>query len=269
MDPDIAAEDPTNPFFADLMAGLTASQDQWLVQATDPAGQSERPSTPADQEVMRGYEDMADTCVCPPLPSRSSVELTVSQMKIEPWHLYDEKQPLHFIVNSLKGFIGDIVATGTTPFLHRYLYRDHMPPCVVSCFAASALYANRTPANSAVVMRALDSSVRELRDAEAARFGVATTPLDRLARAQALFLYLIIRLLDGDVVLRAHGERDLPLLRTWLHDLGRIRDNLGDEAASKQLPREWEVSLVPPLSSTSSPSPARRGYLPNPSGGPF
>lgn len=145
----------------------------------------------------------------------------------------------------MKGFTADLGTHNATPFLHRYLYRDYTPHCILSCFATSVLYANRTPANTAMVMRALHSSVRELVDAEAGR--VLATPVEKLARAQALFLYQIVRLFDGDVALRAQGEKDIPLLQAWLGELCKVRDNLGDLAqledttARKQPPKEWEV----------------------------
>lgn len=97
-----------------------------------------------------------------------------------------------------------------------------------------------------MVMRVLHSSVRELVDTEAGR--VVATPAEKLARAQTLFLYQIIRLFDGDVILRAQGEKDMPLLQTWLGDLCRMRGNLGDLAefengvVRKKPPKiEWEV----------------------------
>jgi hypothetical protein len=167
---------------------------------------------------------------------------------MEPWHLYDSKTPLHYIVARVKGFTTDVVARNATPFLHRYLYRDLTPQCILSCFTANVLYANRTQANTAMVMRVLHSSVRELVDAEAGR--VIATPVEKLARTQALFLYQIICLLDGDVILRAQGERDIPLLQTWLADLCKVRENLGDLAQlgdsvmRKQPPGEWEVSTA-------------------------
>jgi hypothetical protein len=100
-----------------------------------------------------------------------------------------------------------------------------------------------------MVMRALHRSVRELVDAEAGRVTMVT-PLEKLARSQALFLYQIIRLLDGDVILRAQGEKDMPLLQRWLGELCRVRENLEDNVAlledgvqgKQQHPRDWGVS---------------------------
>ena len=136
----------------------------------------------------------------------------------------------------------------TTPFLHRYLYRDCAPQCIMSCFATSVLYANRTPANTAMVMRAIHTTVRDLIGDETAR--ITATPIERLARTHALFLYLIIQLFDGDIALRAQGEKELPVFQTWLSDLCKTRENLGGAAqvesslARNQSPKEWEVCVI-------------------------
>lgn len=117
---------------------------------------------------------------------------------------------------------------------------------MLSCFTTNVLYANRTDTNMAMVMRALQESVHELIVSESNR--VVATPTEKLARAQALFLYQVIRLFDGDITLRAQGEKDTALLHTWLGDLCRIREHLGDlaelenGATRSQPPKEWEVS---------------------------
>lgn len=167
---------------------------------------------------------------------------------MEPWHLYDPKTPLHYVVNRVKGFTTDMATRNATPFLHRYLYRDHTPQCILSCFTVSLLYENRTQENTAMVMRALHSSVRELVNVETSR--AVATPVEKLARTQALFLFQIIRLLDGDVILRAQGEKDTPLLKVWLGDLCKMRENLADQALlgesvmRRHPPGEWTVSIT-------------------------
>jgi len=167
---------------------------------------------------------------------------------MEPWHLYDSRTPLHYVVNRVKGFTTDMAMRNATPFLHRYLYRDHTPQCILSCFTLSVLYENRTQENTAMVMRALHSSVRELVNAETSR--AVATPVEKLARTQALFLFQIIRLLDGDVILRAQGEKDIPLLKIWLGDLCKMRENLANQALLGEIvmrrhpPGEWTVSIT-------------------------
>lgn len=97
-----------------------------------------------------------------------------------------------------------------------------------------------------MVMRAICGSADNLVGAEASR--VTAPPIEKVARTQALFLYQIIRLLDGDVTLRAVGERHMSLLHTWLGELCNMRDNLdvsgpvGDLSMNKVRDKEWEVS---------------------------
>ncbi|KAJ8119895.1 hypothetical protein ONZ43_g3256 [Nemania bipapillata] len=95
-----------------------------------------------------------------------------------------------------------------------------------------------------MTIRALSGSARELVEMEACR--IVSTPIEKLARTQALFLYQVIRLFDGDIALRAQGEKDMGLLRTWVDELCHIRDNLGDLArlehslVKERSPNEWE-----------------------------
>lgn len=172
--------------------------------------------------------------------------------------MYDPKQRLHFITNSLKNFVTDVANRGASPFLHRHLYKDYTPPCIVSCFSTCVLYKNRTPDNAAMVVRAIQSDVKGLVGSESdANTGAVSQavlmPLEKVARVQALLLYQIIRLLDGDVMLRAQGERDMELMEGWVRDLCKVRDNLGnlerEESGRVRTgpPEEWEVSTQPAI----------------------
>ncbi|KAI0518098.1 hypothetical protein F5B22DRAFT_92066 [Xylaria bambusicola] len=237
--PDVAIESTPESHNSDVPYGNTAmgsfldfigynafsSSDQWLVRNED-EHLPERPPTPADEELLAVQSNMA---ACSQLDS---------------WHVYDPKSPLYYILNRVKRFTTEMAEKNTTPFIHRYLYHEHKPRCIMSCFTTCVLYANRTPNNTAMVMKALSDSARELVDSEAYR--VVPTPIEKLARSQTLFLYQIIRLFDGDITLRAQGEKDIGLLKTWLGELCRIRDNLGDLAllegalVKDQSPAEWE-----------------------------
>ncbi|KAI1422543.1 hypothetical protein F5Y12DRAFT_609193 [Xylaria sp. FL1777] len=204
--------------------GTLSSSDQWLIRADDDY-LPERPLTPAGKEIMAGYSKMA---AC---------------LHLDSWDAYDPKTPLYYILNRVKEFTAEMAAKNATPFIHRHLYYKYRPRCIMSCFTTCVLYASRTPTNMAMVIRAISDSAREFVDAEA---HVVRTSIEKLARSQALFLYQIIRLFDGDITLRAQGEKDMGLLKTWLGELCRIRDNLGDlallEYASvrEQSPIEWE-----------------------------
>lgn len=174
------------------------------------------------------------------------------QDDVQPWHLYDPKTPLHYTVSRVKGFTKEVATQNSAPFLHRYLYRSNTPQCILSCFTTCVLYENRTPANTAMVIRALHGNIRDLIDFEAGR--ITATPTEKLARAQALFLYQIMRLFDENITLRSQAERDMPILETWLGELCKIRDNLGNlgDGARHQKPVEWEVRHSPLFSNVES-----------------
>jgi len=160
--------------------------------------------------------------------------------------LYDPTTPLYHLANRIKSFTSGAAERNATPFMHRYLYKDHTPSCILECFSINVLYSNRNPANMAMVMRALHHNVGDLVRTERGR--ATSTVAQKLARTQALFLYQVIRLFDGDITLRAQGEADIPLLQAWLGELCRVRDNLGDlegtaqSAVVMQPPKDWEVS---------------------------
>lgn len=70
---------------------------------------------------------------------------------------------------------------------------------------------------------------------------MAIAPLQRLARTQTLFIYEIIRLFDGDIALRAQGEKHIPLLQTWLSELCCLRNNLRETAHGGEThPPTWK-----------------------------
>ncbi|KAG8164221.1 hypothetical protein KVR01_006139 [Diaporthe batatas] len=217
-------EDASIDAFMDFVVDENPHPPQrWLVPANENLT-IERPGTPADEEIMTSYQKMASFCD-----------------DVKPWHLYDPKSPLHSTVNRVKAFTKDMATQNCAPFLHRYLYRIQTPQAILTCFTTCVLYDNRTPANTAMVMRALYGNVRELLDSEIGRTTV--TPTERLARTQALFIYQVIRLFDENITLRSQAEKDMPVLQGWLAELCKIRDNLGNletDTARHQNSVEWE-----------------------------
>ncbi|SPN99085.1 uncharacterized protein DNG_02123 [Cephalotrichum gorgonifer] len=225
-DADTNGDTPMDPFLSLLDSSHAVDKDQWLVPV-DHGSSIDRSGSPADDGILMAYEKMAPFCAY-----------------LEPWKLHDPTTQVYYLVNRVKAFTSDVAERNSTPFMHARLYTDHTPPCILDCFATNVLYTNRNPRNIATVMQALYRNVRALIGTEAGR--VIVTPAEKLACTQALFLYQVIRLFDGDVTLRAQGEHDIPLLRTWLGDLCRVRENLGDiaklggNAVKAQPPKEWK-----------------------------
>ena len=148
---------------------------------------------------------------------------------------------MHFIIQSLKSYPTAFAKDNCTPWLHRYLYKDQMPSSIRSCFTASTLYSNMTGSNKTSVFRILCQSLNELKGQQ-----LAITPQEKLARAQALFIYQIISLFDGDVTLRSNADQNMPLLKDWLDELCKIRENLRTPESMKdpKPPRSWEVGIL-------------------------
>ncbi|KAH7305881.1 hypothetical protein B0I35DRAFT_109688 [Stachybotrys elegans] len=216
----------TDPFLEMLCKSLHPTQEQWMV-SVGAGAPTERPSTPVDEEIMRSYAKIAPSCI-----------------DMQPWHLYDPNTPLYYISHRVKGFVSDIASRNAAPFLHHKLYRSQTPPCILTCFTVAVLYTNRTQTNTMMVMQAIHQNADTLVGSEASR--PSATPVEKLARTQALFVYQIIQLMDGDVSLRVKGERNLPLLQKWLEELCTVRENLRDLAPMDNLlirqqpPQEWE-----------------------------
>ncbi|KAB5566256.1 hypothetical protein GE09DRAFT_1055831 [Coniochaeta sp. 2T2.1] len=218
---------PSSNPFADMLDGIGGPNLQKSLVSTDHITTIERPSSPVDQDSLNAYDKMADICGY-----------------LEPWMLYDQTSPLYHVVTRVKRFISDAATRNATPFMHRYLYKDNTPSCILDCFATNVLYTNRNPSNMTMVMRALHRNVSDIVRTQAVHTNA--TVAEKLARTQALFLYQVIRLFDGDVTLRAQGEADIPLLQGWLCELCKVRDNLGNLEESEQSlvrvepPQEWE-----------------------------
>lgn len=70
MDTTIDGDISMDPFINLMGNSITPTQDQWLVPI-EQGPMTERPSSPADEEIIRAYEKMAGLCVSPiqiPLP---------------------------------------------------------------------------------------------------------------------------------------------------------------------------------------------------------
>jgi hypothetical protein len=101
---------------------------------------------------------------------------------------------------------------GHTMFIHRLLFKERNPPALQDALSACALYCLKNTENQVLVFRNLEHRRQQL---------IATTDpllaseMDLLEALQALILYQIIRLFDGDIRLRAQAEADEPVLIMW------------------------------------------------------
>ena len=109
---------------------------------------------------------------------------------------------------------------GSTPFIHRAMYSEHTPTAISDSLSACALYSSKNPDNETFVFRDITRKVRSVIDAT----NIMSPPSDLLAASQALLLYQMIRLFDGDIRLRADAEADEAILMSWIVQLqARLR----------------------------------------------
>ncbi|GKT99825.1 hypothetical protein FLAG1_09837 [Fusarium langsethiae] len=114
---------------------------------------------------------------------------------------------LQWAVDEIKRAPEKMVLENQTPWSHPLLYRDGMPRSLQDAHSSCALYMAKNRVNSPIIFRSIESRVNDLLAAPA-----PTTPLECLAHTQALILYQIIRLYDGDIGARASAERIIPAI---------------------------------------------------------
>lgn len=134
----------------------------------------------------------------------------------------------------------------STPWCHHELYGETMPRAMQDAQACCALYHAKNPLNAAAVNRTIAGRVNDLiASAPHPESSATTTPaLESIARTQALLLYHIMRLFDGDVTERAAAEQTIPHLETAaLQLLEHI--NLGAESHQPDQVAAIELQLHP------------------------
>ncbi|OQE15360.1 hypothetical protein PENFLA_c032G01444 [Penicillium flavigenum] len=105
---------------------------------------------------------------------------------------------------------------GQTMFIHRYLFQERSPPALQDALSACALYCLKNTENQTLVFRNLEHKRKQLISSMDPLISPKTDLLEAL---QALILYQIISLFDGDIRLRAQAEADEPVLLMWAAQL--------------------------------------------------
>ncbi|KAL6917897.1 hypothetical protein FSHL1_009326 [Fusarium sambucinum] len=116
---------------------------------------------------------------------------------------------LQWAVDEIKRAPEKMVLENQTPWSHPLLYKDGMPRSIQDAHSSCALYMAKNRVNSPIIFRSIESCVNDLLAAPA-----PITPLECLAHTQALILYQIIRLYDGDIGARASAERIIPAIES-------------------------------------------------------
>ncbi|KAK0642812.1 Transcription factor gsfR2 [Lasiodiplodia hormozganensis] len=148
-----------------------------------------------------------------------------------------------YIIDLVRNFPKTMALKMKTPFLHPRMYEDNMPKAILDAFTASALYATKNSANEAAVFKVLDANASNLLQ----QYNPAESrpTRDLLIMIQALLLYQIIRVFDGDIRQRGHAETAMPALKEMTIQLEQHRDQFANVPSAGPDPPHWDVRFSP------------------------
>lgn len=133
---------------------------------------------------------------------------------VPPTEIYQER--VIYAIKRIKSYPKQFVAHGSTPFIHRMLYSNFLPPVIQDILGVCALYTQKQECNQQLVYRILSQKASALIESYNPE---KLSPMEHLASVQALILYQVIRLFDGDIRQRADAERTDPILHVWTEQL--------------------------------------------------
>ncbi|OQD78039.1 hypothetical protein PENANT_c094G01087 [Penicillium antarcticum] len=128
-----------------------------------------------------------------------------------------DKWSIKQCLQSLKSFPQSFARSRKTPFIHQRLYDTYLPNAIQDAFTVSTAYCTKTAETEDMTLRILEARSMSLVE----QVHQTTSLEELLASVQALILFHIIQLFDGDIRQRAIAERNMVTLRSWtarLHD---------------------------------------------------
>lgn len=138
------------------------------------------------------------------------------------------------------------------PLFHLEVYQYRLPDCIQDAYLSLSTYVKRNNGNTHLILRMLyDKSSRLVKGVQTVETSVPEDPLELLARTQALLIYQVIGLFDGDIRLRHLAEQHVPILSQWQNELvesARCSCRLGqfiisDHAEKPPIDVPWEKSV--------------------------
>jgi hypothetical protein len=126
-------------------------------------------------------------------------------------------------VVSLKGLLSKFhrwltewVEMRSNPFIHSRLYRTRFPRSVQDAYTALSCYLHKSTSNEQIMFQIIEDRAKRL-------VVEHTLPpadsLEHLARVQALLIYQVLCLYDGDIRLRHIAESNIPVLYSCMEQM--------------------------------------------------
>ncbi|KAF2501342.1 hypothetical protein BU16DRAFT_500377 [Lophium mytilinum] len=123
---------------------------------------------------------------------------------------------INFVIEQLSTYVRSFAYAGSTPFIHPTLYEKWEPVAYQDACALSALYILKTPRNKNTISKSISAKISALISSSS----FWNLP-DHLAAVQALMIYQIIRLFDGELDQRHVAEKHNAVLEKWTAELWR------------------------------------------------
>ncbi|KAK3987183.1 hypothetical protein QBC44DRAFT_246495 [Cladorrhinum sp. PSN332] len=115
---------------------------------------------------------------------------------------------LAYALDKIRKAPQQMLAENQTPWSHPNLYENRTPHSMLDAQASCALHLCKNQTNASLISRNIESRVQALISTPLP----TSSPLDLLAHCQALLLYQIMRILDGDFRLTAAADQTTPYL---------------------------------------------------------
>ncbi|KAJ4358586.1 uncharacterized protein N0V89_003170 [Didymosphaeria variabile] len=120
------------------------------------------------------------------------------------------EEQLLFMVSRMRSFVPTLAFTGSNMFIHSALYKSHQPTAFQDSISLSALYLAKTKQNTPILARSIEEKINGL-IANSNEWSLQ----EHLAAVQALIVYQIIRLFDGDLIQAGIAAKHNRLLELW------------------------------------------------------
>ena len=118
---------------------------------------------------------------------------------------------------------------GTNSFIHLQRCPGNVREVMTDLMSACALYTSRNQRTERLAFDDISRKVERLKLQGARGF---STPFEAVTCLQALIMYQIIRLFDGDIMLRAGAENDENVVREWTFKVAKYLKDVSKESNS-------------------------------------
>lgn len=126
-----------------------------------------------------------------------------------------DRERIRYCVRNLKAYPEKLFRFGKTPFIHPHAYLPTIPFPLQEACCAAALYSGKTDANEFMVWDIIMAKANHLMELRGESWSIS----EHLACLQALIIFQIIRLFDGDIRQRAGAELHEDSLAQWTDQL--------------------------------------------------